>query len=70
MDVKHRGRKPPRRYKDMRHETEKRYQVILTLNGESVVLEQGNGEYAESMMNWYNAHKEFFNGEFSIREER
>lgn len=49
------------------------YQLRLTLAGqhqeESVILEEGDQSYIEHMMDWYTAHKRFFNGEFSITME-
>ena len=44
-----------------------KYQLLLTKDSASVVLEEGSKEFLELMLEWYLAHKEFFNGEFSIK---
>lgn len=45
-----------------------KWQLILTYDGESIVLEQDSERYIiESMFVWYMNHKKFFKGEFSIR---
>lgn len=41
-------------------------ELRLNHNGKYIILSEGNREYVERMLVWYQAHKEFFNGEFSI----
>ena len=44
-------------------------ELRLNHNGKYIILSQGSREYVETMLNWYQAHKEFFNGEFSVEYE-
>ena len=49
---------------------EKKYNLQLTLeDGRYIILEdKKNKEYIGYMLNWYNAHKDFYNGTFKIVE--
>lgn len=46
------------------------YYLLLTdKKGDYIVLaSDDNKDVIESNLNWYNAHKKFFNGSFSIEE--
>ena len=41
-------------------------ELRLNHNGKYIILSEGSRDYVESMLKWYQTHKEFFNGEFSI----
>lgn len=49
-------------------EEKKIFRLILTHDGESIVLDSGTEYVMTHLLSWYQENQKFFNGTFSLKE--